>query len=190
MSYTPKFCCECGDKIDRAVWRFWTNRRFCEFCATNFGIYDTVKNAVIVILALSSIVGFANMLGKSEKRLIVSSNRQAADYQSADKQNFVRNSPPAANSGKPDSSNLPPANPNNADAPQMKSSPADSNRNPTPPKQTTEKSVEPAAEAVYFCGAQTKKGTPCTRRVKNGGRCWQHAGQPAMLPQQKLLTSR
>jgi len=45
-------------------------------------------------------------------------------------------------------------------------------------------------EAVYYCGAQTKKGTPCSRRVKGGGRCWQHAGQPAMLPPEKLLISQ
>ena len=47
-----------------------------------------------------------------------------------------------------------------------------------------------ASETVYFCGAQTKKGTPCTRRVKGGGRCWQHQGQPAMLPPEKLIASR
>ena len=46
------------------------------------------------------------------------------------------------------------------------------------------------AEPVHFCGAQTKKGTPCTRRVKNSGRCWQHIGQPAMLPKEKLIVSQ
>jgi hypothetical protein len=39
---------------------------------------------------------------------------------------------------------------------------------PTPKDQTQ----------AYFCGAVTKKGTPCSRRVKAPGRCWQHAGQP------------
>jgi hypothetical protein len=50
--------------------------------------------------------------------------------------------------------------------------------------------VVEAAEKVYFCGAQTKKGTLCSRRVKNGGRCWQHEGQPALLPQEKLIAAR
>jgi hypothetical protein len=45
-------------------------------------------------------------------------------------------------------------------------------------------------EIAYFCGAQTKKGTPCSRRVKGGGRCWQHAGQPAILPPEKLVASQ
>ena len=42
-------------------------------------------------------------------------------------------------------------------------------------------------EAVYICGARTKKGTPCSRRVHQPGRCWQHKGMPAMLPAEKLL---
>ena len=37
---------------------------------------------------------------------------------------------------------------------------------------------ESSTEAVYYCGAMTRKGTPCTRRVKTPGRCWQHADEP------------
>ncbi|HKP45816.1 MAG TPA: hypothetical protein VJT50_04390, partial [Pyrinomonadaceae bacterium] len=39
---------------------------------------------------------------------------------------------------------------------------------------------------IYTCGARTKKGTPCSRRVHGPVRCWQHKGMPAMLPQEKL----
>lgn len=42
-------------------------------------------------------------------------------------------------------------------------------------------------EAVYICGARTKKGTPCSRRVHQPGRCWQHKGMPAMLAAEKLI---
>jgi hypothetical protein len=42
-------------------------------------------------------------------------------------------------------------------------------------------------ELVYICGARTKKGTPCARRVQSPGRCWQHKGSPAMLPPEKLI---
>ncbi|HEY2866891.1 MAG TPA: hypothetical protein VGJ02_07355 [Pyrinomonadaceae bacterium] len=44
-------------------------------------------------------------------------------------------------------------------------------------------------DAVYYCGAATKKGTPCTRRVKRAGeRCWQHQGMPAMAENaQKIM---
>ena len=40
---------------------------------------------------------------------------------------------------------------------------------------------------VYICGARTKKGTPCSRRVHGPVRCWQHKGMPAILKQEKLL---
>jgi hypothetical protein len=40
---------------------------------------------------------------------------------------------------------------------------------------------------VYACGARTKKGTPCSRRVHGAVRCWQHKGMKAMLPQEKLI---
>jgi hypothetical protein len=51
---------------------------------------------------------------------------------------------------------------------------------------TTEK---PTAlnETIYICGARTKKGTPCSRRVREIGRCWQHKGKRAMLPDEKLI---
>jgi hypothetical protein len=42
-------------------------------------------------------------------------------------------------------------------------------------------------EVVYICGARTKKGTPCQRRVRGPFRCWQHRGKPAMLPPSKLI---
>jgi hypothetical protein len=42
-------------------------------------------------------------------------------------------------------------------------------------------------EQTYSCGAKTKKGTPCSRRVHGPVRCWQHKGAVAMMPQEKLL---
>jgi len=42
-------------------------------------------------------------------------------------------------------------------------------------------------DEVYICGARTKKGTPCSRRVHGPTRCWQHKGLPAMLSNEKLI---
>ena len=43
-------------------------------------------------------------------------------------------------------------------------------------------------EAAYICGARTKKGTPCRRRVQAAGeRCFQHKERPAMVPLDKLV---
>lgn len=47
--------------------------------------------------------------------------------------------------------------------------------------------ASPVEEAVYICGARTKKGTPCSRRMHEPVRCWQHKGMKAMLPPQKLI---
>jgi hypothetical protein len=41
---------------------------------------------------------------------------------------------------------------------------------------------------AYICGARTKKGTPCHRRVHAAGeRCFQHKGMPPILPLDKLV---
>lgn len=43
-------------------------------------------------------------------------------------------------------------------------------------------------EPGYICGARTKKGTPCHRRVHiPGERCFQHRGLPAMVALEKLI---
>lgn len=55
------------------------------------------------------------------------------------------------------------------------------------PTATTTPQPSPVVEQFYTCGARTKKGTPCSRRVHGPVRCWQHKGAPAMLPQEKLL---
>jgi len=48
-----------------------------------------------------------------------------------------------------------------------------------------------ASELPYICGARTKKGTPCKRRVHFAGeRCYQHKGMPAILPLDKLVAKR
>jgi hypothetical protein len=44
----------------------------------------------------------------------------------------------------------------------------------------------PTPDDLYTCGARTRKGTPCSRRVHGPTRCWQHKGARAMLPQEKL----
>jgi hypothetical protein len=52
----------------------------------------------------------------------------------------------------------------------------------------TSLSNESASGLLYICGARTKKGTPCKRRVHTAGeRCYQHKGMPAILPIDKLV---
>jgi len=58
-------------------------------------------------------------------------------------------------------------------------------------KNSNRVAAEPNAAAtddtVYICGARTKKGSPCRRRVHAAGeRCYQHKGMPAMVSLEKL----
>jgi hypothetical protein len=70
----------------------------------------------------------------------------------------------------------------------LPTAPAPAKPQPTygPDGTANERPTEPE-EVVYICGARTKKGTPCQRRVRGPGRCWQHRGRPAMLPPSKLV---
>ena len=45
---------------------------------------------------------------------------------------------------------------------------------PTEPSLQTEQPVIGRAAAEGICGALTKSGRPCQRKVKGGGYCWQH----------------
>ena len=54
--------------------------------------------------------------------------------------------------------------------------------------QANRNSETATSELLYICGARTKKGTPCKRRVHFAGeRCYQHKGMPAILPIDKLI---
>ena len=184
MSYKPKYCCECGDKIERATWSWRTSRRFCELCATNFTSVDLMPKLIVGAALFAMIISVGSLLRKPEKNLVVSSNSSSNSSLNLN-QNPARqpsNAPQNANSTIVQSPNNNPAAQSKAATlaaikPAEKTRPAENQTNPAP------------EEATYFCGAQTKKGTPCTRRVKGGGRCWQHAGQPAMLPQAKLIAN-
>ena len=187
MSYHPKFCCECREKIDRTVWRPWTSPRFCELCATDFGVYDKIRFGALISLALISIVGVGNMLRKPERELAISSNQLYSTSVNSNRQtSFSNNAADASNkSGVQNSALIKSAN---VSEQSKQASPAESNSQASAKQNVA--APTPVEEKVYFCGAQTKKGAPCTRRVKKPERCWQHAGQPPMLPPQKLIAGR
>jgi hypothetical protein len=182
MSYKPKYCCECGEKIERTNWRLWTNRRFCPFCETNFGGRDIAYKVSFGVLILISIVGVGNFWRKPEKDLIIMQN-QAANNLTSGGRNFAAqtNTAQPLNQTKEIAAletKLSPA----ASKPSQKITMTDS--------QTATAAAPRQEEIVYFCGARTKKGTPCTRRMRGGGRCWQHTGEAPMLPPEKLIASR
>jgi len=166
MSYKPNFCCECGEKIERVEWLL-KSRRFCELCATEYGIYDKFPWVLFGAGVLFGIFGIGTYLRAPEKTLNLSPNNLV--LQGANKNEANRNVVPQQQQPQIQTDNSASA----------KTDLLQATQNPKPKK-------DEATEAVYYCGAATKKGTPCSRRVKGGGRCWQHTGQAAMLPQEKL----
>lgn len=145
--YKPNFCCECGNKLVRLRWHFWTSRQFCNICARHFR-KDRFVPPLIIFLALIS-AGY--LLGRTRQ---------------------------------------PPAPPlvieRRSDSP-LNNSQSTGNGSSTASATTSSSSANTIEADVYICGARTKKGTPCSRRVHGAVRCWQHKGMPAMLPQEKLL---
>jgi len=177
MPYKPKFCCQCGEKIDRIDWKPWTSRRFCELCETELGVYDKLQLGLLGISLLFGLFGIGIYLQKPEKHLNVAPNQFAAS-------NAKSNAPQPKNAAQVSTNTGVQTQTQANNFPQQTK----------PPQMTAELKTKPAqpqivesAEKVYFCGAPTKKGTLCSRRVKNGGRCWQHEGQAALLSQEKLI---
>ena len=185
MLYQPNFCCQCGAKIERSEWKLWTSRRFCENCEPDFRKEEWLPRIIIGIIGLFGLFGFGSYLKTPEKPLNTSANQ--ITLSSSNKiQNSNKESSLINNSGANREQNavVNRTLPNNVNAQVTQKS-----QNLPKLKETVKPQIS-VAEPVYFCGAQTKKGTPCTRRVKNSGRCWQHIGQPAMLPKEKLIVSQ
>ena len=167
--YRPSFCCECGERVARASWRAWTSRRFCPSCERRFR-----RGRFLTPLALSAaLVGAGFLLGRS--------GRPAPPPLAVERGTLNLAPPPAADAQHraDDRGRRGGATPNEGATPKPElvyGPDGTANERPTDPN-----------EVVYICGARTKKGTPCQRRVRGPFRCWQHRGMPAMLPPSKLI---
>lgn len=167
MLYRPNFCCHCGEKIARSRWLPWTSRRFCEFCQVEQMQHELLPKVAALIAVLIGAAGMVSYLGSAAgsgagtsakiRRLSTTARQESNTAPS------VRRTEPAN----------PPA------LSQQTSNTGEST------KLQREALPESSTEPVYYCGAKTRKGTPCTRRLKTKGRCWQHAGQPLAEDERK-----
>ncbi len=168
MLYRPNFCCQCGEKIIRARWTPLTSRRFCEFCEVEQKQHELLPKAMILIAFLVGSAGLTAYLGgtgePSDSRVSREPMVRVGDVraEASNKQHLV--SP--ANTLSSSSNNAASSN-----------SAVLSSNATVPNSMQREVTQDSSTEPVYYCGAITKKGTPCTRRVKVKGRCWQHVGQ-------------
>lgn len=188
MIFKPKFCCGCGEKIERTEWKLWTSRRFCQVCETDYGLYEWIPRVVFGFGLFFGVLGVSFYWQKTEKPIValshqISENSRQVNKNSANQTNSLTLS---ANQNAQETTKL--NETNSAQNGQKNLQTALLKQNPPQAAQTKEfdNGKRAATETAYFCGAQTKKGTPCSRRMKSNSRCWQHTGQSAMLAPGKL----
>lgn len=186
MFYTPKYCCNCGEKIERANRSVTDSGRFCDVCKHDFVLQRALVPVFIGLMAVIGIFGIGSYWRSGEKPLNLSTRQFTANPS-----NRVTPGKNPANQTSQVSadSNVQQTAPVNKGPSIAQNEPETSGLTNRPPVKEFEPAPVSIAEPTYYCGARTKKGTPCTRKVKGGGRCWQHKGQNAMLPPEKLLVS-
>jgi len=157
--YKPNFCSDCGSRIERARWHLWTSRRFCSDCAPRFRraqfLLPIIVGAALFVIGLAA----GRAARPAPPPLIVERGRLAAITTPSTKSEERA-----------------------TDAESERGAAAEPKAEPTygPDGTVTERPTDPA-ETVSLCGARTQKGTPCQRRVRGTGRCWQHKGMPAII---------
>lgn len=178
MRFEPKFCCFCGEKIERVGGQLFSSSSFCDDCAKE---YETKKRIKLGLAA-----GLIFVFGMFASMLVLPSKTPVAVATTA--QNLT--SPAQVHNSQPPNNKIQtaPALANAISQAAQSPQPLQANRNVPTVAPLVE--VPTTTEVAHYCGARTQKGTPCTRRVKNAGRCWQHIGKPAMLPDEKLLINR
>lgn len=163
--YKPNFCAECGERVERRRWRVWTNRRFCATCEKRMGRGRAVWSLVACALLVLSGFVLGRSIAPAPPPLII----ERKTVQSSASPSATTNAASQSQTNVTNASRLAaPSSQSGADARELEP--------PTDPQ-----------EVVSICGARTKKGTPCSRRVRGVGRCWQHRGLPAMLPASRLI---
>jgi len=167
MIYRPNFCSYCGEKIERATWPLLSSRRFCDLCQTDHQAVDWVPRIVVIVGLVLGAAGMA-ALYRPPKPLESVSPGPSVELKARAPANSAANQINATPSAITQSQTGPVL--------------TETERTQTPPPVTLKgAAASSGTNAVYYCGAATKKGTPCTRRVKRPGeRCWQHQGMPPM----------
>jgi hypothetical protein len=157
--YKPNFCSDCGSRIERASWHLWTSRRFCPDCAPRFRrtqfLLPVIAGATLFCIGLA-----AGRAARSLPPPLIVERGQLAAV----------SAPSTTGEERADGATT---KMNMASVP--KAEPAYG-----PDGTATERPTD-LNETVSLCGARTQKGTPCQRRVRGTGRCWQHKGMPAII---------
>ena len=170
--YRPNFCSECGAKILRLHWRVWTSRRFCDVCSRRL-CRERLTVPLIAAVALLGVGLIAGRAGRPAPPPLIIERHANSSLLNDQSEN---GNPQSEQTGEIDGAGEVKGNSPNDSGPAGVNNSSDSQPGLT-------------EEVVYICGARTKKGTPCSRRVHGPVRCWQHKGMRPMLPQDRLRVS-
>jgi hypothetical protein len=183
--YKPNFCAECGERVLRERWRAWTSRRLCPACEKRFRRGWLAPLAVACALVCA---GFAcgRLMRPAPPPLTIERGTLPLPALLVAKGNSARSG--GASSGSTSSEGAVEGAADNSVGGAINNGVAgghDAARRDLGAG-ALEAPTDPD-EIISICGARTKKGRPCQRRVRGTGRCWQHRGMRAMLPPEKLL---
>jgi len=160
------FCAECGARLARKGWRAWIGGPICDPCKLRLGKSGPVRSMAAVAIIAIAAFALGRCLRPPPPPLVV---QRAANSPLSDlPTNFNATGKPATLKAR-----------SGAEAAQIDDDPS------------TLPSTGLSDDVIYLCGARTRKGTPCHRRVHAAGeRCYQHQGKPAILPLEKLIVKR
>lgn len=159
--YTPNFCCNCGEKIERIEWNLLTSRRFCIACSSEKKAHDILPRFAVAAGALALMFGLGSLWTGSGRAEPVLTEQPVGIKSSAQP---TAPAQPSVTVDDTRSEAIPLQNARAQEQARTSNSGA---------------AVERKNADGYFCGALTKKGTPCSRKVKaKGMRCFQHEGRP------------
>jgi hypothetical protein len=180
--YKPNFCADCGERVLRERWRTWTSRRFCPACERRFqrGWFAPFVFACALVAS-----GFAvgRFMRPAPPPLVFARGELPVPALLAKNLSGATSNATTVGAATGETTD-------GASAPGDAARQTDATNGDSSPAGLGVAGVEPPTdpnEVVSICGARTKKGTPCQRRVRGTGRCWQHRGMPAMLPPEKLI---
>ncbi|MCO6510845.1 MAG: hypothetical protein J5I65_08630 [Aridibacter famidurans] len=169
MLKRPNFCCSCGEKIDRIEWHFWTSRRFCELCQYEHRLDEWLPRITGGFFLLVGLFGIGTLIGRGSGSSDLKFAPAELALERAERAPAGRPADKIERQADAGTGEVGPA----ADPPGLRLD-RTRDRDPAPP---------PPEGPAVLCGAETKKGTACTRKVKGGGRCWQHIGKELFVPE-------
>lgn len=185
MFVKSKFCLECNEKLEDYDDNFLIRSNYCEICKPSFRPKEILTRlGVAAFVIVPSLINFGLFLQKPSDKPLNVVKSEIASVAPAPKPLQKTNNVEPINHVEPKKVEV---NQQGALLSKQRETPI---ANQTFDKKTTqfvpEVSQVSVPETAYMCGAKTKKGMPCSRKVKGSVRCWQHLGQDAMLPAKDL----